>query len=178
LSLKALLFVVLGVALAISVLTDLSSRRILDLVTLPTVALALLLRGWQEGVGDLEHGVISGLVGLGGAGGLFALLAVWKKAFGWGDVKLMAAVGAAFGYPLVLAGLAFISLTGALQAVVTLIWQGAVLDTLKRAFEGLGRKLRLTQGAPASGPRHIPYGVAIALGSVWAMWWDGAGGTH
>jgi len=173
--LKLLLWAVLGVALLISVVTDLASRRILDWVTYPAIALCLLLRAWEQGLGDLEHGAVSGLVGLAGAGGLFALLAAWRKSFGWGDVKLMAAVGAALGYPLVLAALAFISLTGALQAMVTLIWQGAVWDTIRRAMEGIGRRLKLTKAGETGPSRHIPYGVAIALGSVWAMWWDGGG---
>ncbi|MFT3835764.1 MAG: A24 family peptidase [Myxococcaceae bacterium] len=176
--LKFLLFGVLGVALLISVLTDIASRRILDLVTWPAMAICLLLRLWEEGLGDLEHGLVSGLVGVGGGAGLFALLAAWKKSFGWGDVKLMAAVGAAFGYPLIMAGLLFVSLTGALQAVVSLIWQGAVWDTLRGLIVGLGKKLKLTKETETQASRHIPYGVAIALGSVWAMWWDGTGGSH
>ncbi len=176
--LKLILWIVLGLALAISVITDLLGRRIFDLVTLPAIAVSLGLRAWAEGLGDPEHGLVSGLIGLAGAGALFAVLAAWKKSFGWGDVKLVAGVGAALGYPLVLAALAFISLSGALQAIVTLIWQGAVWDTVRQMLERLGRKLKLSQAQPSATPRHIPYGVAIALGSVWAMWWDGAGGTH
>ena len=104
-------------------------------------------------------------------------MAAWRKSFGWGDVKLMAAVGAAMGYPLVLGALAFISLAGALQAVVTLIWHGSVWDTLGAQLSRLGQKAKLIKPQQQSTPpaRHIPYGVAIALGSVWAMWWDGAG---
>jgi prepilin peptidase CpaA len=176
--LKFLLWGVLGVVLLISVITDLASRRILDLVTYPAVAICLSLRLWQEGLGDADHGVISGLLGIAGGAGLFALLAAWKKSFGWGDVKLMAAVGAALGYPLIMAALLFVSLSGALQAVVSLIWQGAVWDTLRRVLVGLGKRLKLAKETESGPSRHIPYGVAIALGSVWAMWWDGAGGSH
>jgi hypothetical protein len=49
---------------------------------------------------------------------------------------------------------------------------------VRRAMVGLGKKLKLTQETETGPSRHIPYGVAIALGSVWAMWWDGAGGSH
>jgi prepilin peptidase CpaA len=175
--LKLLLEGVLGLALLISAFTDLASRRILDLVTYPTIAICLLLRAWEEGLGDSEHGALSGLIGLGGGAALFAILALFKK-FGWGDVKLMAAVGAALGYPLILAALAFVSLSGALVAVVSLIWQGAVWDTARSLIVGIGKRLKLAKDGENPVQRHIPYGVAIALGSVWAMWWDGAGGSH
>lgn len=137
----------LGVVLAISVATDLATRRIPDAVTYPALALALVVRAVAEGPGDLESGFWSGLLGGGSALAGFSLLA-WRGRMGWGDAKLMGVVGAALGYPLVLAALVFISLCGALQAVVTLVWQ-----------RGASR-------------RYIPYGVAIALGSFWAMWWQ------
>jgi prepilin peptidase CpaA len=107
---------------------------------------------------------------------LFAVLAWRGNGFGWGDVKLMAVVGAVFGYPLVLSALVFISLAGALQAVVALIWQGAVWDTLARGMQRVGEKLKIVKPAEAkTARRHIPYAVAIALGSAWAMWWDRKG---
>lgn len=168
------LWLVLAVALVISVVTDLMSRRILDLVTFPTMAIAVGLRAWFEGVGDTDKGALSGLLGAAGAGALFALLAWRGRGFGWGDVKLMVAVGACLGYPLVVAALVFISLVGFAQALVTLIWQGAVWETLFAAGQRVGRLLRIKPSAgvvPAS-PRTIPYGVAIALGSFWAMWWQ------
>ncbi len=142
------LWLVLGLTLIISVITDLKHRRILDIVTVPAFAVLLLIRLAWEGLGGLETGFVSGLLAAAACGGLFALLA-WRGRMGWGDVKLMAVVGAAFGYPLGLAALIFISLCGALQAVVTLL---------------------------ARRGRHIPYGVAIALGSVWTAWWHTATG--
>jgi len=167
------LWLLLTVALVVSVVTDLMSRRILDVVTLPTAAVALGARFWADGVGSLDAGLLSGLVSAVGAAGLFAVLALRGRGFGWGDVKLMLAVGAVFGYPLTMAALVFISLAGALQAVVTLLWHGAVWDTFSAAMTRLATRLKMRQASPAVPPsRHIPYGVAIALGSFWAMWWD------
>jgi prepilin peptidase CpaA len=92
---------------------------------------------------------------------------------GWGDVKLMAGVGAVLGFPAVLAAAAFISLAGALQAVVTLLWHGAAWETLAAMGRRWAVRARLMQEGAASEPRrHIPYGVAIALGTFWAMWWQ------
>jgi prepilin peptidase CpaA len=176
LELQALLWTLLGIALLVSVVTDVLARKILDLVTLPTLGLALSARAYKEGWGDLERGALSGLVSALGAAAIFMVLA-WKGRFGWGDVKLMAAVGAVFGYPTVMAAMIFISLAGAVQAVVTLMWQGEALSTVRAVGDrwlGAFRKGKAVEGAPL---RSIPYGVAIALGSFWAMWWQSTSGV-
>jgi prepilin peptidase CpaA len=165
--LKPALFGLLSLALLVSVVTDLRRRRIFDAVTLPAALGALVLRAWFGGVGGLEEGLVSGLVGAASALVLFGAFAALGKGLGWGDVKLAVAVGAAFGYPLTLSALLFITLAGAAQAVISLIWQGAVSDTLK-AWAARFRKGSQGEGSQ----RQIPYSVAIALGSFWAMWWD------
>jgi prepilin peptidase CpaA len=166
------LWTVLGVALVISVATDVLRRQILDVVTYPLMAVALGVRLWAEGVGDLETGLVSGVVS--GAG--LALLLVpgaLRGRMGWGDVKLMAGVGAVLGFPAVLAAAAFISLVGAAQALVTLLWEGAVWETLGDVLRRWAVRVRLMhEGAAGGQQRHIPYGVAIALGTFWAMWWQ------
>ncbi|KFA93225.1 A24 family peptidase [Archangium violaceum] len=166
------LWIVLGVALVISVATDVLSRRILDVVTYPLMAVALGMRWWSEGVGDLETGLVSGVVsGLGLA--LLLVPAATGGKMGWGDVKLMAGVGAVLGFPTVMAAAAFISLAGALQAVVTLLWHGAVWETLGHMVRRWAVRVRLMDESASSTPgRHIPYGVAIALGTFWAMYWQ------
>jgi prepilin peptidase CpaA len=156
-------------AALVSVVTDLRFRKIPDWVTLPAVGLALGLRLWREGLGDFDTGVLSGLLGAAIGAAVFGGIAWARKGLGWGDVKLMVAVGAAFGYPLTLAALLFVSLAGALQAIVVVIWQRAVFDTARQLFS------RWSKAGEPRTERHIPYGVAIALGSVWAMWWDGLG---
>lgn len=166
------LWTVLGVALVISVVTDVLHQRILDIITYPLLVIGLGGRLASEGVGDLETGLISGLVS---AAGLAVLLlpGALRGKMGWGDVKLMGGVGAVLGFPTVMAAGAFISLVGAFQAVVTLIWKGEVWDTLAAAGRRWAVRARLLRAdvAPAS-QRHIPYGVAIALGAFWAMWWQ------
>jgi len=87
-------------------------------------------------------------------------------------VKLSAAVGAGVGYPAILACLMFIGIAGGLEALVVLLWQGKALKT----FGGMGRsalqRLKVVKPDPAPRERsYIPYGVAIAVGTVWGMWW-------
>jgi prepilin peptidase CpaA len=168
------LWTVLALALATSVVTDVVSRRIPDWVTWPTVAIALGIRFFSAGPGDLETGLLSGVVAAAGAMGLLSALA-WRGSMGWGDVKLVGAVGAVFGYPAIIGALVFISLVGAVQAVVTLIWQGQVWETLSALGRRVAVKVRLSaaEGCAANSGQ-IPYGVAIALGSFWAMWWTQA----
>ena len=166
------LWTVLGVALVISVVTDVLRHRILNVITYPLVGIGLAVRLYSEGVGSLETGLISGLVS---GAGLAALLVpgALRGRMGWGDVKLMGGVGVVLGYPGVMAAGAFISLAGAFQAVVTLIWKGEVWDTLAEAGRRWAIKARLlsAEARPAT-QRHIPYGVAIAVGTFWAMWWQ------
>ncbi|HYH98110.1 A24 family peptidase [Hyalangium sp.] len=166
------LWTVLGVALVISVVTDVLRRRILDIVTYPLMVIALGVRVWTEGVGDLEKGLISGVVSGVGLAVLLVPGALRGK-MGWGDVKLMGGVGAVLGFPAVMAAAAFISLAGAFQAVVTIIWKGEVWDTLSALLRRWAVRARLlsADAAPAA-QKHIPYGVAIALGTFWAMWWQ------
>jgi len=162
------LFILLACTLAVAVATDLKQRRIPDLLTYPAMIAALAFRFWKDGTGDLESGLLSGLAGLALAAGWFGVFALSGKGMGWGDVKLAGVMGAAFGIPLSLTGLVFISLAGALQAIVSLLWRGDLSDTVRTV---LSRKVG-SPGDTEKPERHIPYGVAIALGSLWAMWWD------
>ena len=66
------LWTILGVALVIAVVTDVLRRLIPNAVTYPLIVLGLGVRGWAEGVGGLETGLLSGA--LAGAG--LALLLV------------------------------------------------------------------------------------------------------
>jgi prepilin peptidase CpaA len=161
-------------ALVFCAITDLLYRRIFNAVTYPLAALALGVHGVVGGLGDPDHGLVSSLIGLALAFVLFAILS-WRGSMGWGDTKLMVAVGAALGYPLVLAAMVFISLAGAAQAIVSLAWTG---ESRGRAAAGVARlvaKLRLPPPVGDASKRHIPYGVAIAVGAMFALWWRASG---
>jgi prepilin peptidase CpaA len=172
------IFVVLGVALVVSLITDLRSRQILDVVTFPTIGLCLLLRAaWNlsEQGGSWSAlagmGLLSGVIGLLIGGVLFAIIGA-LGGMGGGDVKLVAAVGAAVGFPLIVPCLIFIGIAGGVQAMAVMAWRGEILKT----FAGMGaaalRKVKI--GKDAEVPRvrtKIPYGVAIVAGTVWGLWW-------
>jgi prepilin peptidase CpaA len=163
---EAPLLSLLGVTLAVSALSDARARLIPDVVTWPAFALALGVRWVFEGLGDLDRGLISGVVAAAGVAALFGGIAWANRGFGWGDVKLLVVVGAALGVPQILVAVMFVAVVGAVQAVIVVLWQGTAGDTL-------GRMLRGPSNSSAT-RRHIPYGVAIAVGSAWAMWWGHA----
>ncbi len=160
----------------ISVVTDVLSRRILDWVTYPAMALLLGVRLAFWGVGTWETGFLTGLLSALGLMAFFALLA-WRGRMGWGDVKLMGVVGAAVGFPQALWALACIALVGAGQALVTLLWQGQLAQMFQDAGRRWAVRLRLLpKDAAPKAARHIPYAVAIALGTVWGLiYWESTG---
>ena len=165
------IYAILGLALAISVITDLRTRTIKNFVTFPTLLLSLALRGGFEGWGSFAgEGLASGLLGM-LIGGLFFFIFARAGGMGMGDVKLVAAVGAGVGFPAIVACLVCIGLAGGVEALVVLIWQGKLL----RTFGGMGRwvlqKARVAKGEEDALQRvKIPYGVAIALGTVWGLY--------
>jgi prepilin peptidase CpaA len=168
--LTAALGTVLVASLGISLVTDLRSRRIPNLVTFPCFALALALRGMLGGW-DGADGLASGLLGSAIAFLPFFLLA-WAGGMGMGDVKLVTVVGACIGAERILFVLLCIALVGGLQGLLALLWTGSLGRTLRRMALSLARASGLTTAeAPAGRRVTVPYGVAIALGTAWAMVW-------
>lgn len=157
-------------ALAVAVVTDLRARRIPNWLTLPTLIVALLLRGLLGGW-DGAGGLWQGLVGMGVAFVPFFALAL-AGGMGMGDVKLVAAVGACLGGQQILPALFCIAVVGGVQGVVALARSGG----LRRLGQGEADRKDATQ-APARTPITVPYGVAIALGTVWSVFWPPWGGV-
>src|SRR5438132_13784121 len=108
------------VALAISVVTDLRRRLILNAVTLPALGVIAGAFFWLGGLSLLAE------AGLGLAVCTLPLLAAWRfKAMGAGDVKLImlpgAVSGAAAGWPFSLTVLLYVSVAGGVQAGAWLV---------------------------------------------------------
>lgn len=171
--LSYLLYSIVALALIISVVTDLRTRKIKNIVTFPTMAAALVLRlifgGWGTVSGT---GLLSGIVGMIVGGAIFWFIAR-KGGMGQGDVKLMAAVGAGVGFPSVIFCFVGTGIVGGIHAIVVLLWRGEFLYALKNMGRNAVQKMRPSQTECVSyrSPK-IPYGLAIALGSVWGVWWQ------
>ena len=137
----------LGVSLAVSVVTDLRSRRVLNAVTYPALLLSAACVLWLGGVALPLECALGALICAGPLG-----LAMWRGWMGAGDVKLMSLAGlvaaATGGWEMSLTVLVDVAVAGGLQA---LLWIGAA-------------RIR---GRPP--PRTIPYALAIAAGVTWAF---------
>lgn len=140
---------ILAAALAVSVVTDLRRRQILNLVTLPALGAILVID--LAFSGGLAH-VWNSLLGVAVCGGPF-LLAALPGWIGMGDVKLMAVVGAALGWPFCLFALLGVTLAGGVQAIAWLA-----------AAKAAGREK----------PKTVPYAVSIAAGTIAAFLLGGA----
>jgi prepilin peptidase CpaA len=141
--------VTLGLALAISVVTDLRRRLILNVVTYPALIVVAGCFLWLGGLPLLLEAGLGVLV----CAGPFALMML-RGWMGAGDVKLMAVAGAvsgaAAGWPFSLAVLLYVAIAGGVQAAV---WM-------------LAAKLR-----GSDRPKYVPYGLAIAAGTTIALIW-------
>lgn len=161
--------IALAAVLAVAVAADLRARRIPNLLTLPACLGFLALRLALSG----PDGLLSGLAGLGLGLGLM-LPAYGLGVMGGGDVKLMAAVGAALGPVGVLWSFLFTSVFGGAYALAALLLRAEGRAALRRVLAGLaGAVLALRGGAglayvaPAPAPvlPRLCYGLAIAAGT-------------
>jgi prepilin peptidase CpaA len=134
---------VTAAALAVSVVTDLRQRRILNWVTIPALALVIGLFGTAGGWPLVKNSLIG--LAVCAVPMLLAALPGW---IGMGDVKLIAVCGAAAGVPAAITVLLFVTVAGGLQALLFLA----------------AARLR---GFPP--PRHVPYACSIAAGTLAAF---------
>jgi len=153
----------------VAALSDLKTRRIPNWLVFSGMGAALLLRG-VLGSGSLGAGLIGAAIGLAVGYGLFAL-----GVFGGGDGKLLMAVGACFGGPdPMLGALLAIALAGGVLGILWAVREEVLLPMLLNTGRTL--KYLLTLGRAGSlrtmsspGAISVPYGVAIAAGSL--IWW-------
>lgn len=150
----------------LAAVSDVRSRRIPDALTLPALICGLVMAAAWGG-----YSLAGAVTAVALLSGLFAMFAA-SGGMGWGDVKLMAAVGALLGWPLgawsvVLYALFFTTLIGGALGLVMAARGGrlgatfrGILNPLRHRSKGIG---------PEGSGISIPYGVAICLGTTWAV---------
>jgi len=104
---------------------DIEHGLILNKVVYPAIIVALLLAllrpPWLE-LGIVTTGIANAALGGAVGFGLFFLIAVVSRGgMGWGDVKLMAVIGLATGFPLVILAIVLAAVIGSLVAVALMI---------------------------------------------------------
>ncbi|MFC3015784.1 A24 family peptidase [Virgibacillus litoralis] len=151
--------------LIISTITDLRSRKILNIVTMPAIILALIFHLITTG---LDGFLFSGQGFLVGIGLLF--IPSMMGGIGAGDVKLLAAVGAWKGTLFVLYTGIYAGIFGGLIALFILIKRKKLVFTVKNMLFSL-LFLKSTKGSleisnDTQNNVSIPYAIPIALGAL------------
>jgi prepilin peptidase CpaA len=155
---------ILAAVLVVAVYVELKERRIPNWVTLSGMALGLL-------VGYL-HGNACFWSSLGGLAMGFGFLFIFYVfgGVGGGDVKLMGASGALMGSSLIKPALFYTAMIGAFLAVMILIWRKDFWARIGWGLRCLAFWRKETRQQPArSAPVTVPYGVAIAMGCLLAV---------
>jgi prepilin peptidase CpaA len=161
-----LIDVALVAALVVSAVTDLHNRTIYNAVTYPCFVGGVLLNALSGGVAAAFDAILACAVALLIVGPL-----VWARAMGAGDLKLLLAVAALGRTRFFLWSLGYTAIAGGLLAVISVTLRGRWRHTA-------GRLVRL-----CTRPRHfareevqarrfedyLPYGVAIAAGTGYAL---------
>ena len=157
-----IVWIALPFILAFACYGEIRERRIPNWLTLGAIALGVgsaIIEGGLAGLADSA-------LGLAIAGGLFlpfCLLGV----VGGGDMKLMAAVGAIVGWPMVLRVLCDTCIAGGVIAVAIMAWNGILLTTLANVFRLMVGMPRKRQGL--RNPPMVPYALAITIGTLVAV---------
>ena len=157
-----LIWIVLPIILALACYWEIRERRIPNWLTLGAIVLGIGASAIEGGF----DGLVDSALGLAVAGGLFlpfCLLGV----VGGGDMKLMAAVGAVTGWPMVLRVVCDTCVAGGLIAVAIMAWNGVLLTTLANVFKIMVGMPRKQQGL--RNPPMVPYALAITAGTLVAV---------
>ena len=147
---------------------DLVTRRIPNVVVAVTAAAGVLAAA--GGASDISFG--SSLVGL-AVGIMLMLTGHLLGATGAGDVKLFGAVGAAVGVERIMWAFGYTAIAGGVFALIWALHRGRLTLTLHRVLGALGRPGRARATIVASAHNRFPYGPAIAVGSVLAVFLRG-----
>jgi prepilin peptidase CpaA len=143
--------------------TELKESRIPNWITIPGLLVGLL-------AGYLPGGLPFGSAIMGFLAAFFFLFIFYMfGGMGGGDVKLMAAVGALQGYPVVMTTLVYTAFIGGAMAIWVLIcnrnfWHGIVQSTamlfrLRKPAEEQTEEAEAKMGT-------VPYGIAIIAGAL------------
>ncbi len=147
-----------------SFITDITKNKIYNVQTYPSIALGLIL-GYTAGGG---HGILMSFAGL--LTGLALLFIIFLAGgIGAGDVKLLGAIGALKGTVFVLWTMFYTGLIGGIMAFAYIIWKGRLRATLKNVFRFIRHPVQTKPDEYENARLYLPYGVAISLGSIWAL---------
>jgi leader peptidase (prepilin peptidase)/N-methyltransferase len=160
-------------ALVLITFIDLDHRFIPDEVSLPGIVVGLGVSLLPGGIG-LRNAALGALVG----GGILFLVA-WgyermtgREGMGYGDVKLLAMIGAFLGWQAIPAVIIVASLTGSVAGLLAM-FDGRSRRRVRRIQTHFGPLAVLVSLRRASRRTEIPFGPFLALGALVALYVPG-----
>ncbi len=157
--------ILLPLLLSAAAAVDAWRRKIPNAITLGGAFLGLALWARHDGMAGIETGLLGWVVGA-----AIFLPFYLLKGMGAGDIKLMGAVGTCLGTQHVL----WAGITVALTGGVISAWAAASQRRLGAAMRDsllilIGRRPAARVGSTAAPHQVIPYGLAIAAGTLFYM---------
>jgi leader peptidase (prepilin peptidase)/N-methyltransferase len=141
--------------------TDAETMLLPDVLTIPGVALGLVLRDLAAAPGSRQHALLTGVAGaLIGALTLLAIYGIYyllrrRAGLGWGDIKLVAMLGAFLGPLGVALSFALGTLLAALAALILLIRM--------RSYQAEDKTPWATWA--------LPFGSFLCLAGIFTLFW-------
>ncbi|MEI2664713.1 A24 family peptidase [Rossellomorea sp. LJF3] len=164
------IYITLSLALGISLITDIKNRKILNIVTFPTILFGLLFHSITQGWDGFFFSGAGLLVGIG-----TLLIPFLLGGMGAGDVKLMGAVGALMGSAFTLKAFVVVALIGGLISLILILKKNGLMHSLRSLYifpvllSGTKGMIHLKPDAKSS--IAFPYGVPIVLGTLLTVVW-------
>jgi prepilin peptidase CpaA len=165
-------YLILGVALIISLITDIRKRKILNIVTIPTIIFGISYSSITQGLNGFLFSTFGLFVGLG-----LLIIPFLLGGIGAGDVKLMGAIGALMGTSFVLYSFIYTALFGGLISLLFIFKTKGFKNSIKESFFNI-IFIRSNLGTFSISKNKkrsisIPYGVPIFLGTSCSLIWGG-----
>ena len=156
---------VLPIALALAAWIDLRQRRIPNWLSLTGIVAGFFL--WVSHAG--WSGLLQGFLGLLVGGALFMPFYL-MRGMGAGDVKLMAAVGTFLGPTHAFFCGLLIAIVGGVIALIEALRTGRLREALSDTLNLVLRRRPVKTLERSARHESIPYGLAIALGTLIYLW--------
>jgi prepilin peptidase CpaA len=161
--------VLLIILLFICVITDLRERKIYNKVLLPFLIISISFHLILDGLSGLTTSLVGTMVGF-----LILIIPYFMGGMGAGDVKLLAVVGTIKGMNFVLVTALYMGIIGGIIGLLILFFRRGSINRLKQIFYFfvlITRGIRIPIITDKEGLQTTyPYGVAIALGAVGAIY--------
>jgi prepilin peptidase CpaA len=167
-SLDTISLIALGVIvflLSYSAYTEVKDNKIPNWLTYSGIVLGLTL-GILPGGLSMSESVIGFLVGF-----LSLFVFYMSGGLGGGDVKLMGAFGALFGFPVIVRILIYSSFIGAVMAITLVVWKTDPWDNFKKSLnkkKGAEEPKAETETEEKK-PIAVPFGLAICAGVLLSL---------